>query len=481
MGIDVGQFLRILRARKWLVLRVFMSVVLLVLAGSLIMKKKYQAVATVVFNSKSTDPVSGAELQSDFLPSALATQADIIASHQVALKVVDRLRLASSPDFRDAWDSATDGAGSLRDWIAILLVKKYLLVEPSAVSNVLVIGIVSESPDLSVALANAWADAYIQTSLELKSEPARRQAAWFAEQNRALRSALELAQKRLSDYQRANSVLGTDDRIDVENGRLTEVANQLVLAQNSMYEGQARLQQMNEALRNDKLEQLPDIIGNPLLQSMTADLARAEGVLAQTAARFGHNHPQYQSAQGQVVALKQKLSAEIENARGSIEKNTDIAVKRVAELEHALAKQRDRVLSVKRQQDDVNVLKRDVDNAQRSYEAGLTRASQVQLEGRLDQGNVAVLSRAVPPFQPTSPRILLNTALSIVFGATLGVAWALWAEMRDRRLRAASDVLKLEGLPLLAVVPAAPKRRRRRGRLMFWRRAGRPLLQPQGV
>src|SRR5262249_47746079 len=155
-------------------------------------------------------------------------------------------------------------------------------------------------------------------------------------------------------------------------------------AQTAMYEGQARLKQMNDALRDDKLEELPDVLGNQLLQAMNADLARAEAALAQVAARYDRNHPQYQSASRPVEALKRKLASEIENARGSIAKTTEISVRRVAELQKALEAQRDRVLALKRQQDDINVMRRDIDNAQRAYDATLLREKQVELEGRLD-------------------------------------------------------------------------------------------------
>jgi chain length determinant protein EpsF len=478
--VNIKQMIRVLWARRWLMVRVFASVVVLVLAVSLVMKKKYMASASVVVNSKTTDPVSGNEMPSDLLPSALATQIDIISSHEVAARVVDRLRLASRPDFRQDWEDATDGTGSVRDWIAFRLIKKNLLVEPSVVSNVIVINLLTTDPDLSVDMANAWAGAYIQTSLELKSEPAQRQAAWFDDQVNSLRRSLEIAQKRLSDYQRAQNVTGTDDRVDVENSRLQQIVGELVTAQAAMYDGQVRLKQMSEALRENKLEQLPEIIGNPLLQAMTADLARAEANLAQTAARFERNHPQYESAVGQVAALKHKITAEIENARGSIAKNTEISEKRVTELQTALEQQRDRVLSLKRQQDDIDVKKRDVDNAQRSYEAALLRQTQVQLEGRLDQSNVAVLSRAVPPFEVARPKILLNLALGIVFGGALAVAVALMAELSSRRVRAASDITDLSGIAVLAIVPASRKSRKRSWRFFLPSRR-RLLLGTQGA
>ena len=109
------------------------------------------------------------------------------------------------------------------------------------------------------------------------------------------------------------------------------------------------------------------------------------------------------------------------------------------------------------------------------------RANQVQFEGHLDRGNVAVLSRAVPPFDPVSPKIPLNIALAIVFGATLGVAAALLAEMKDRKLREVFDLQQLGGFEVLAVIPRGPKRSRGKRGGLFRRGRNRPLLQAQGT
>ena len=67
----------------------------------------------------------------------------------------------------------------------------------------LTIGYQGADPQFAAAVANAWAQAYIDTSLELKVEPARQYAGRFDGQNATLRADLEAAQKRLSDYQPA--------------------------------------------------------------------------------------------------------------------------------------------------------------------------------------------------------------------------------------------------------------------------------------
>ena len=452
--------LRVLLGRARLIALVFGVVVVSVVIASLLWPESYRAESSVVFESIGTDPVSGVEQPSDLLPSALATQLDVIASRNVALKVVDKLDLTKNAELRDLFLGGGGNPDNFRDWIADRLLAKNLDLEPSKEGKVININISTHNPQLSADIANAFASAYIQTHLELKMEPARRQAAWFDNQLDMLKRDVEVAQLHLSDYQRQKAVVGTDARIDVENARLDEISNQLIAAQTAMYQGQTRLRQMNEALQQDKLQELPDIQGNALLQSMKANLAIAEGRLAQTGSTFGHNHPDYLSAEAQVKELRRKIIAEVDVAKGSISQSAEISSHQEQQLRRALEAQRDRVLALKRDQDTVAVLRREVDDAQRAYDLGVQRATQVRMESQLDQSNIAVLNTAVAPTQAYSPKLWLNSILAVIVGSMLGLGCALALEMWAPKLRSGSDLEALVGIPTLAQIPRAPKARR---------------------
>jgi chain length determinant protein EpsF len=455
--------LRVLAGRKRLIAMTFFGVLLLVFILTLIWPKTYLAESSVVFDSVGPDPISGIEQPSDLLPSALATQLDVIASRNVALKVVDKLDLTRKPnELRDKFFSVTDGKESMRDWIADRLLAKNLDVEPSKEGKVINIDITTHDPQLSADISNAFASSYIQAHLELKMEPSRRQAAWFENQLSVLKKTVEAAQARLSDYQRERGVLGTDARIDVENTRLDEISTELIAAQTAMLQGQTRLKQMNQALQDDRLQELPDIEGNPLLQTMKANLAVAEGKLAQLSSGFGSNHPDYISAEAQVKELRRKLLAEVNVAKGSIAQAAEIASRQEQQLRHALEQQRDRVLALKRDQDTLDGLKREVADAQTAYDAGVQRATQVRLESQLDQSNIAVLNPAITPEHPHAPKLWLNMILAVVLGSMLGVAAAVGSEMSNPILRTSSDMEILTGLPLLAQIPR--RKRLRRGK-----------------
>jgi succinoglycan biosynthesis transport protein ExoP len=456
------QTLSILRARRWLVFGVLISTVAAGLAITFLLPPRYVATVSLVVDTKGTDPVTGALTPASLLPTYVATQVDVIASHNVALKVVDKLKLAQLIEVREQFHAATGGAGSVRDWLADQLLRQ-IDVRPSRESSVININYAASNPLSAAQLANAFADAYIQASLELKVDPARRQTGWFEGQVSELRTSLEKSQEKLSAYQQASGILGSEaDRLDVENARLAELSSQLVAAQRAMYEAETRKKQMSAAASRQRVDELPDVMGNALVQSLKAERVRAEGRLAEIGGRYDKNHPQYLSAEAELESLKSKLDAELNTAKGSIVQTAQIARRQVSELQQALDRQKARVLELSQQRDKLSVLTREVESARSAYDSSMQRHTQVRLESRLDQTDIAVLNAAIPPLVPTFPKIPLNIVLSVFIGLMLGAGAAVLLEMMNRRIRSRDDLSYAAEVPVLAEIARISTRKDKR-------------------
>lgn len=467
----LAQMLRILRGRALL----FTAIVLLVVTAvgfiSLISPKKYVAELALVVDVQGNDPMKESALAPSLVPTHLSTQTEIIRSRNVTTKVIEKMGLATEPAVVEAYrESGADT--DLNTWL-VENVLRSVDAKTARNSNIIRISYTSTDPQTAATMANAFADAYIQTSLELKVDPARRQVTWYEQQVSQLRDELVAAQQRLSKYQSDHGVLGVDDaRMDVENARLQEISNQLVTVQAAMFDANSRSQQITSS---EQLDALPDLLKNPTIQNLKSELARAESKLAEVSGRYGVNHPQYIASAAEVTSLKSKLNMEIGVTRGSLVQNAAIARRQLGDVQKALDEQKDRIIALKRQQDELSVLKRDIESARAAYDAALQQANQTKLESRVDRTNVAILNAATPPLMPDSPRILLNLVVSLLVGVVLAVGLILTMEVCNRRLRSAEDLADFTDLPVLAELPALPAAARRHGK----REARRALkLQP---
>jgi polysaccharide biosynthesis transport protein len=456
----ITELLSILWVRRWLALMTAGTVVAVVLCVSLVLPKTYVAESSVVVTPKTADPITGTQLMPQQASNYTATQMNVIQSRNVALKVVSDLQLAQQPGVQEKFQQATGGTGRIEDWLANGLLDR-LDVRPTRESNVIAIDFSARDPKLAADAANAFANDYIKTSLELTLDPAKRQTLWFDEQVQGLRRNLEAAQQKLAASQKDRSIVGTDNKVDIETARLTDISTQLVAAQTRMYDTQSRQRQLRQAIDRGQVQELPDIAGNPVLQNLKGELVRAQGKFADISQRYDRNNPLYMSAAAEVKAIEDKIVSEVETTKGSISQSAQMAAQQVVELQSALDSQKTKILGLKTGHDQIDVLNRDVENAQKAYDAALQRQSQVGLESRMDQTNIAVLDSALAPAFPARPRILLNTALAIVLGCMLGAAIALGAELADRRVRSASDLATSSGLPVLAEIPVVPAAVRR--------------------
>ncbi len=466
---NLQQFLLALRARFGVFAMALAATVLAAAGVSLLLPKSYQATASLLINPNKNEQSLSTVLHPLVLPqerpSYLQTQIDIITSEKVARKVVQDLKLAENPSAGSAF-AKEGGEGSIEDWLADALLKK-LKVETSR-SDVIQVSFYSADPRFSARVANAFAKAYTDTMLELRVEPTREAAAWFDEQLKGLRANLEDAQTRLTDYQRKQGIISADEHYDVENARLGEISSQLVKAQEQTFDLETRERQARDFLkRGASPDKLPDVLSNGYVQKLKGDLVHGEAKLQELSTEYGANHPQYQRQVSENQSLREKLDAEMKAVMAGTENSRRQSRQREAELKRALAAQRARLLEIKGDRNELTVLTRNAETAQRTYEAAMQRSVVSKVESRASQGTVAVLNPAVAPLRPSQPKIALNVALSVVVGTMLGMGIVMLRETFDRRVRSFKD-LEL-GVPLLAV-------------LNTWQPAGDRLLgRPSGA
>jgi chain length determinant protein EpsF len=416
------------------------------------MRTKYTASAFIVVDTK-VDPVAGsAGLPDAVMASFLNTQADIITSERVARTVAKSTGLDQQPAFQKGWREKTEGKIDIDLWLAhyLLTGKRVVAAPPSTASatrqtNVLEIDVTWPDAKLAADIANSFANTAIETDIELKVEPAKQFAAYFDQRSAALRADLERKQKKLSDFQTLKGIVATDDKLDVENARLTELSTQLVAVQSQRQDAQSRQRQSN----NGDYDFLPEVLQSPQVAAIKAALATAESKRSDVAANLGKNHPDYQAAEADVVNLRARLADETRKVVASLGSAAQSSLRRETELREAVEAQKKRVLELKNAHDEAANLENDVTTAQRDLDAVTQRFAQSTLESLAQQTNVVLLSPATVPIEPSAPKVLLFIAAGIFLGLVFSLGGTLVIEMRDKRLRQESDLVRLSGVPVL--------------------------------
>lgn len=443
---SLRQMIAILRARKGLALLVLACTMAATLAVSLLLPKQYTATAAVVVDMRA-DPLSSAVSPLATNLAFVATQVDVIKSDRVLLRVMKDLALLDNVELKRQWEIDKGGRGSMQVWLAEQF-KRRIDITPSRESNVIAISYTAPDARFAALMANALVKAYMQTAVELRVDPARQYAAFFDNRAKEAREALEAAQAKLSEFQRQHGMVATDERVDIENARLAELSSQLVQLQALSAESGSRKTQS----QGPQADRMQEVLNNPLISGLKADLARQETKLQELSAKLGDSHPQLQEARASIAELRNKIEQETRRVTTSVGMANTVQLQRDAAVRADLAAQRERVLKLKSARDEGQLLAREVESAQRSYDGITQRLNQTSIESQSTQSNIAQLSEAVPPNDPSSPKLLLNSALGLLLGLLLALGSAFTLEALKPRVREAADATELLGLPLMGVL-----------------------------
>ena len=458
------QFIYILWFRKRIIIWVSALTVITVFVLTLMSPKVYTAETSLVVDQHSINSVTGTSLPLQLLTGYLATQVDIIGSHNVARKVVEKLNLTDDPETQKnfAKDKAkSDALGDIRDWKANLLIKK-LDITPSHDSSVIQIAFKGGNPESAAEIANAFATAYIQTSIELRAQAAKLIADWFEKQMVLLRERLEHAQLVLSSYQQKYGIVTIKDRIDLENAHLTDLSGQLMNSMARTNELQSRKDFLATTIKQGgSLESFQEVLKSTTIGLLKSELATAEANFVKLSKWADINHPQYQQLKAQVNSLQQRIKSEIQIEVNSIDSNLSSSQQLDKIIATALAEQKAKVLELKKQNDEIAVFQREVENAQRAYDAAMQRGVETRMESEMSQTDISILNPAIPPRKASNPKMRLNMILSIFLGGILGAGSAILVELLDRRVRSAIDILEVLDLPVFALISAQPSKTKR--------------------
>ena len=456
---NLQQLVLTLRAHWRVALAVFALTVGASLALSWAMPRQYRATASVVIDTSRADPIGATVSQSNPSAAFMATQVDVLRSERVAERVIQDLQLSADPTWRQRWQAGPGGAGSPADsgrsmssWLREALMAR-LDVKPARESNVISVSFTDEQPEQAARLANGFVQAYLNTSLDMRVEPARRFAAFFETRAATLRGQLEQAQARLGAFQREVGISASDERLDVETARLGELSSQLTTLQALASDSRSRAVQA----QSDMAEKLPEVLNNPLLVELSGETNRAAAHLDELRTRLGDNNPQVQQAAAQASALRSRLENETRRVAGGAGVNLAINRQRMNEAQAQLQAQRQKVAQIRAGREQASVIQRDVDNARRAYDTVLARWSQAELESQATPGQLHVLNPALVPTRAASPKTVLNAALAALAGLLLALGTALALEWADPRVRSLAALPAALGLPVLGVM-SSPQR-----------------------
>lgn len=401
--------------------------------------------------------------------ATVETQVEILKSENISLAVIRDLHLIEDPEFTGAGGgvlgAVIDFVGSLlssghapsefeQTRKALEIFEKNRTIKRLGLTYVMEIGFTSKDPAKAAKIANAIADAYIVDTLEAKYQATRRASVWLQDRIKELRTQASAAQKAVVDFKTANNIVDTGGRLMNEQ-QLAEVNSQLVLAHAATAEAKARMDRINDILKQEIPDaNVADALKNDTivkLRGQYVDMASKESIWAM---KYGSDHLAAVNLRRQMAEIKKNIIDELKRIQESYKSDYDIAVTREESIKSSL----NNVVSESQLTNQAQVQLRELESNAQSYQAMYDNFLQRYMESVQQQSfpitEARVISAATTPLKKSYPKSLIILAAALFGGLMLSFGAAMARELTDKVFRTTSQVEEQLGANCIAILPA---------------------------
>jgi succinoglycan biosynthesis transport protein ExoP len=454
--------------------------------------RRYQATGQIQVQKDSSDALGldnmmgEAEGASDALDAniTLETQADLLQSDTLALKVIEALDLEHSPDFRPGFDpfvpllkalalqATTEKPGlSLEDspvrrTRALKVFKSHLTVSVVSGTRLIDINYLSSDPELAAAVVNRLMHSLIEFTFQTRFAATNEASVWLGGQLSDLKKQAEALQAKVIALQRQSGVVsmgvqdaqGRDQAYSVVVDRLQQATATLSQAtSNRILKGA-----VYQIVRSGDAELISGLSGNGiangsptitsslgLIQSLRIQETALQGQIAQDNVKYGPAYPRLGEARANLAGVERAIRDEV--ARVAARAGNDFQVARRAEDES-----RREFTAEKRQADNLNdkaiefaIVRQEAEDSRGLYEDLLKRLKEAGVLEGLRSSNITVVDPGRTPSRPKQPNIPVYLGISLAAGLFLGVCGALTIDSIDDKIQAVEEIERdLEIVPL---------------------------------
>jgi len=468
----IRQYLRIAMRWRYIILGIVASCFLLGLIITLLMTPKYTATSTVEISRESdkvTD-IQGVEREATTADQEFyQTQYGLLKARSLSERVAAQLRLVDDPKFFELFGVRSDrpafqlingrypaGGSAERRRVAGDILRKNLSINPTRLSRLVDIGFTSPDAAFSARVANAWAENFIQTNLERKTQATSYGRNLLQRQLAQAKERLDESQRQLVTYASEQQIInlpaqGGDGTTTSERSIVADdLANlnaALAQATAERIQAEARYQQAGRA--GASTEALRNLAINGLRQRRAELAADYQRLMVQ----FEPGYPAAEAIKSQIDQLDSSIAREESRISGSLLADYRESVDRERTLQRKVDELKSSYLNLRRRSIQYNIYQQEVDTNRALYDGLLQRFKEIGVAGGVGINNIAIVDIADVPERPSSPRLLINLAVSLLAGLGLGALVAFALEQIDEAIADPAELERRLGLPFLGSVP----------------------------
>ena len=491
---ELWEWLRLLNRRKALIVGSGLIAVVLMALVIAQATPMYKASSRIMLDTRTFKVVSTEAALSgvDTLNiGAIQSELEVIQSEFLVGRVVDRLGLASNPDFngtrppgfldtalepvRELWhsgissllapapppqpaQSAQPKPARVEDSdpgrrAAIGAVSGHLSVTLLGRTFVILVTVESTDGTMSARIANAIAEVYLADQVDNKNEANRRATEWLEERLAELRRNLQVAEESVATYRRDKGLAGSPEG-SMSAQTLTDLNAKYLGAKMKRIEKEGRLVALSKASLNpNELANIAEVSANGSLTALRTQEADLNRRITEMSSQFGPAYPKLVQARAELASLKDRFNQATQSITLAIRAELEASKSEEEELKTQLDRASVLAGATSQYESELKQLEREAQSNRALYESFLNRFKELREQQDIQRPDARILAYAWPSGAPSSPQYKTGLFAAFLVGCLLGMAGAIAAEKLDRVFRSASQVEKATGVAVLGMVP----------------------------
>ena len=477
--------------------------------------RRYQASGEIQVQKDSTDALGlesmmgSAVGDSDALDAniTLQTQADLLQSDTLALRVIEGLDLEKADDFKPRFNPAgwllslaipAGPADPLhasleqspkRRTRALKVFSSHLTVNVVSGTRLIEVHFLSSDPKLAAAVVNDLMRGLVEYTFQTRFTATNQASIWLGGQLADLKKQAEDLQAKVIALQRQSGVVslgvqdaqGRDQAYSVVVDQLQQATATLSQAtSNRILKGAVyKIVQSGDAELISGLSANGIVNGSStmstslgLIQSLRLQDASLQGQIAQDEAKFGPNYPRLVDLRANQAGMARAIREEVHRVAERSRNDFEVARRAEEESQREFTAEKHQADSLNDKAIEYAIVRQEAEDSRGLYEDLLKRLKEAGVLEGLRSSNITVVDPGRTPSLPKQPNIPIYLAISIAAGLMLGACGAFVMDSIDDKIQAVEEIERDLELVPLGVLPQL-------GEPRWYANYGRPAL-PRG-
>lgn len=444
-GSHLSQFIR---DNYKLFLIVFAATLGLMILYTLNATPVYTAKASVMLDQRKRQVLQGMDEVMSRLPSdssVVDTEVEILGSSQMAYDVATRVGLVPN---LDPGKMTPDQLRHTSDVVQEVIRNRE--IARSGLTYIINVYFTSPDPMRAQAVANAFAQAYLDSQVDVRVQENEKARAHLRREIAQLQAKVKQADVDVAAYKATMGLNSTASGTLVEQ-EISSYNQALAMARAQAAEDSQRLASARMQMGRG-IEQLGDGASMGLMQ-LRSQQASASARVAELQTRYGSDHPEMMAAQQQLHEINRAVMAESNRTIASLETQAAASSGRVAALASKLASTEGELARA----GTASVRLRELESALEAPKALLAayqgRLAVISTQSGTEQPDARLVAPAALPLRPSAPSWPANIILGIGLGAILGMITVLIRHIFSGGMASPAEVESTFGVDFLAALP----------------------------